>query len=344
MLKLQNIDLSKITPKSAFVTCAGFEDRAPVAMLRTAELGLNFSKSIIATYVNAGTAEAENNAKAVNNFEDLSRKLVDDSSRRVNICLEPATEFEQKLARALLDVEHVFCDITGFNTSYMFAALNAIFSTGKSFSILYTEAMEYFPTRSKYESYFSHDYIDGDLASIENYETSSSMYSNTCDVDFIRGFQGSASPGYPYFLLAFLPFKRSRLGAVLQEIAAAKQLLIVGKPVRSELSWRTAALKEINRDIIQESDSNIVELSTLSIDDTLQMFENHLDENGNRYRYNFIIAPLGSKVQKVACWIFATRNPRISVISSTPLEIYPESYSTGFIDTFVSQNVQNYVQ
>ncbi len=337
MLDLLDGGIANLTPNSAFVACAGFEDRAPIAITRLADLQLTFSKSIIATYTN------EENADAEEKFEYLSPKIVREEERRIKIPLEPISEFETTLTNSLSDVEHVFCDITGFNTSSMFNALNAIRRSKKSFSIMYTEASEYSPSKAEYEQYFSFNYIEEDLTSIEKYEASSSMYSKICDVDFVSGFEGSASPGYPYYLIAFLPFKRSRLGAVLQEIAAAKRLLIAAEPVRSDLAWRTKALKEINRDIIQDNSSEIIDLSTLSIKDTLFMLENKLNEDSNRYRYNFVIAPLGSKVQKVACWIFSVQNPRISVLSSTPCEMYFDSYSKGFRDTFISKDFQYYL-
>ena len=338
MLKKLDSEIGVLSSRAAIVTCAGFEERAPVAMRRAVGFEVKFSKAIVALYPEAEHESAERE------FDVLASQLVQNQERRIKLKLNSSENdsFEQALTAALSDVDHVFCDITGFNTHFMFSALTAILKSRKPFSILYTEADEYRPTKEEYDHYFSSDFADGDISDIEDYEESASIYSKVFDVEFIANFEGDVSPGYPYYLIAFLPFKRSRLGAILQELSVSKQILIAGEPERPDIVWRLEALKKINKDIILDKSSKVVDSPTICLEATLSILDEIINSDHNKYRYNFVVAPLGGKIQKLGCWIFAVLNPRLSVISSTPNKMYINSYSKGYRDTFVLMDINAY--
>ncbi|WP_299927813.1 hypothetical protein [uncultured Pelagimonas sp.] len=333
MLQKLTKENSTVPARSVFLTCSGFETRAISAAKKFAEFGTQFDKSILATYNDPKNSSAELA------FQPILRGLTEHPQASCVVPLEGATSFRKRLKAELTDVDHVYCDITGFNTPAMFEALSGIMDSGKSMNVVYTEASEYSPSRQEFEEFFCEG-REEDLFSVEEYEMSSFAYSKACEVDFISGFEGVVSPGYPYFLIAFLPFKRSRLGAVLQQIEASRRLLISGDPVRTDLKWRAWALEKINQDILDHNASQHKKLSTLDLKQTLDFLEETIRNMSIQYRYNIVVAPLGSKIQKVACWLFGCRNPRVSVLQSNPVEVFADSYSHGAQDTFISSDLR----
>ena len=136
-------------------------------------------------------------------------------------------------------------------------------------------------------------------------------------------------------LIAFLTFKRSRLSAVLREYEASSRILIEGLPERADLAWRKKAMEIINFDLFEEFRKSVETLNTLAWRDTRDRLERFYTDDANCFRYNILLAPLGSKMQTVGAWAFARRHSEIKLITSTPLRHFPEKYSAGWRDTFV---------
>jgi hypothetical protein len=63
------------------------------------------------------------------------------------------------------------------------------------------------------------------------------------------------------------------------------------------------------------------------------------EDNDNKYKFNFVLAPLGSKMQTLGAWVFGKAHDEVKMITSTPKTLFPEKYSVGFRDTFLIEGV-----
>lgn len=172
-----------------------------------------------------------------------------------------------------------------------------------------------------------------------SYEEAEIVYSGKCNVEDVPGFPGSHLPNYPLLLIAFLTFKRSRLSAVLREYEANARILIKGVPVRQDLMWRKHAMEIINFDLIEDNKMSVSEVETLNWKATYDFLSGAYNADHNRYRFNILLAPLGSKMQTVGAWAFAIGNPAVRLVTSTPTQLFPKKYSDGYGQTFLVDDV-----
>jgi hypothetical protein len=123
-----------------------------------------------------------------------------------------------------------------------------------------------------------------------------------------------------------------KISAILQEYEANQRILIKGVPVRADLKWRAKAIEIPNFDLLD--DCIISELQTLDWRDTYDFLVSLYESNNNRYKFNFLLAPLGSKMQTVGAWLFAKERREVKVVSSTPKMLFHDKYSIGHGKTF----------
>jgi hypothetical protein len=105
--------------------------------------------------------------------------------------------------------------------------------------------------------------------------------------------------------------------------------------VRSDLMWRKRAMEIINFDLISDNKSSVYEVNTLDWRSTYDFLVKLYKSDNNKYRFNVLLAPLGSKMQSVGAWAFAERFKMVKVVTSTPKELFPDKYSRGWKDTFL---------
>lgn len=339
MFRMLRDIIDDISSDGALLACAGFEPRVLQSTNLLIQRSAQFRKTLLATYPDP--ENKENEATLGKLLPDLHY-----AGEAPKIApLDDDLKYTQRVTSFLEGVSHVYCDISGFSTLSLFKTLELLIESGVEFSVLYTEAEEYHPTRQEFDSFVSMEDPESNIENLRNYEQSSIVHSDECTLSIVDGFEGNFSPGYPYFLIAFLPFKRSRLGLLLEEISASERLLIVGEPDREDLKWRAEMLRRINFDLINDGSSQIQSLSTLDSKSCLEFLESMYRDPIEQicYRYNVVLAPLGSKMQKVACWAFARRNPNVGVVVTSPTDVYSDNYSTGSGETFVLPNVHEWV-
>jgi hypothetical protein len=232
------------------------------------------------------------------------------------------------------------CDVTGLSRVAIFSVLTILARTKREFWLLYTEAETYYPTRAHFDKLLKADRGVAFLHLVE-YERTDIVYSGTCQVQDMPGFPGHHLPNYPLMVIAFLTFKRSRLGAVLREYESNVTVLIKAIPVRPDLKWRAEAMDIINFDLLEDHRNSIELIETLDWNATYAFLDRIYTRNHNRYRFNTLLAPLGSKMQTVGSWAFAFTTPEVRVVTSTPAELYRERYSSGWRNTFVIDDLPN---
>jgi hypothetical protein len=142
-------------------------------------------------------------------------------------------------------------------------------------------------------------------------------------------------------LISFLTLKRSRLAAILREYESNVRVLIEGVPIRDDLKWRERLMEIINFDIIEDNRHAICKVETLDWQVTYRILSDLYNKENARYRFNVLLAPLGSKMQTLGAWVFASQNPGVRAVTSTPAKHFPEKYSNGYRQTFLITDIES---
>ena len=160
------------------------------------------------------------------------------------------------------------------------------------------------------------------------------MFGYEHHVELVPGHEGYDASGTGRALVAFLPFKASRLAAVLGDEDYAEKLFIAGKPPSPQLNWRLDALKEINESLTRGA--RVEEMSTFGYRRTLEGLSNLLlGDDSLLWRYDVHFAALGSKLQTIGSWALSRIVPSITVVTSVPSRYYRNAFSEGIGPTWV---------
>jgi hypothetical protein len=320
----------------SLIACAGFEERTPRAAELINDLGVRLHSALLLTYDGDAHQTSYRRLVAickalVGSGSDLSEVNAFDFDRIGRWVTHIGTEYL------------ILCDITGLSRIGMFVLLTILKNSGRRFWLLYTEAEQYYPTEPYFIDLLKDDEMNEAFFKLSKYEETEIVYSGNCRVEELPGFGGNHLPNYPLMLIAFLTFKRSRLGAILREYEANVRVLIKSAPVRLDLRWRERAMETINFDLIEDNKNSIFSVETLDWQQTFAFLEGLYRATNNRYRYNFLLAPLGSKMQTIGSWMFATRNREIKVVTSTPARLFPDKYSIGYRTTFLIDDIHDHI-
>lgn len=305
---------------AVFVSIEGFEERSIGIAETLVGAGCRFKACVIGTYPNGSTANNRYHDRAVAAAQALS-----DS----DVVTVPINNKGDWLTKILGEIRHtsVVLDITGLSTRSLFGALDAVSASSTSTIITYSEANRYWPTVTDWSA------IKNSLVEFKTVadvvDDAPWLFGHAHNVELIANHEGYDSPAASTMLLAFLPFKRARLAAIVSNHDYEKNIFIAGRPRLPENEWRLDALLEINRGIIKSWP--LKEMSTFGYRQALsQMFELTLSENSNLLlKHNVHLGLLGSKLQDVGCWIYSTIVPSVAVITSVPNEYFPDSFSEG---------------
>lgn len=321
--------LASFAQDAGIILCAGFEERVLRSVEHLIESGAKPASVLVLSYA------GEENAPNLERLRKGATKLCSAS-----YCLELSVSDLQGISRHIerlrRETRKVIIDVTGISRVLMLPLLSLLYDAQLDLKLVYTEAQEYYPTKAKIDLLTKEDDETSEEAflRLNEFELDETLYSADCRIEEVRGFSGRLLPNYPLLLVAFLTFKRGRVGAVLDAYETNRRILIKGMPVRDDLKWRGHAIEIPNFDWIGDS-QEVVELETLDWRVTYDYLCKLYDENNNRYKYNFLLAPLGSKMQTVGAWRFARERPEVKVVSSTPQRLFHERFSVGFGQTFV---------
>lgn len=305
----------------------GFEDRSVRGAELIYELGLKPEHVLLLKY------PGEENKNNYEKISQMRKALVPRASQYREVDLWDVAPLASFLESLEQHKDRIVCDITGLSRSLLLRVLTQIYRKGLKFSLIYTEAEEYYPREEDFRSFLKLKDPSDAFNKLTAYEEAEIVYSSNCEVEEIAELSGRIFPNHPVMLLAFLAFKRSRLSCILNQYETNTRILINSIPIRSDLKWREKALEIINFDLIDENRNSIVTYPTLYWEKTYD-FLTELYSNGHiRYRFNVLLAPLGGKMQTVGAWYFAIKNPDVKVITSTPRKHFPKKYSIGYTDT-----------
>jgi len=323
--------LARLPRPAIFILCAGFERRVTRAA-QLLKLNQIDARRVITIVYEGGGEENLRNLKLLRKIATTlcrSEGVVEVSTSNLS---EVATQIESVGAEEC----EVVLDATGMSRMIMMRLLAIVYNAGVRPIIVYTEAKEYYPTKTQFRKLTKGGARPPEDAflTLNQFEKAEILYSMHCEVEEVAGVNGYMLPNYPLMLIAFLTFKRGRLAAVFNSYEANVRVLIKSVPVRPDLRWRSEAIEIPNLDLIEDS-TELVELETLDWHVTYDYLKSLYERENNRYKCNFVLAPLGSKMQTIGAWLFARERPEIRVVTSTPKTLYHKRYSRGFGQTFL---------
>lgn len=316
--------LSTIASPITFLLCAGFEQRVVRAPTLLTKIPLSVKGVLLLNYV--GNEHQPNLA----GLRSIANKLTPNVE-------EMGAFDERRIASYLRQLDPasdiVAIDVTGLSRVAMLSILSMTHNAKLRIIIIYTEAREYYPTKGDFRKLTKGKRSGGGFLNLSRFEQADILYSGHCDVEEIPSLAGLLLPNYPLMVIAFLTFKRGRVSAILQEYEANQRILIKSVPVRRDLAWRAQAIEVPNFDLLD--DSMVHEVETLNWRATYDFLCRLYEADNNRFKFNFVLAPLGSKMQTIGAWLFAKERSEVKVVSSTPKTLFHEKYSAGHGNTFI---------
>ena len=191
---------------------------------------------------------------------------------------------------------------------------------------MYSEAAEYWPKQQNWKE-LSPDYGNADDLADRTDESEWLYSGRNFHVELVRGHEGYDVAGSSA-LVAFLPFKAARLAAVMSHADYSQYLFIAGRPRLAENFWRLEALKQINRVVTR--DWSVAEMSTFGYRDALKQMANLLfSSDALSNRCDLHVAPMGSKLQTIACWALSRITRAVTILTGIPSRYFPRKYSEG---------------
>jgi hypothetical protein len=312
----------------SLIAIQGFEERS-IGLLRAfADRKIKLPNIVIVRY----NTEEDNtsNSKYTSQFNLLAQCVTD----TCNIVTIDSEGTWLKKAFDCISTEQVLIDITGLSRTLLFGLLDYATNSGRNILIGYSEAKEYWP---KYKDWMElreqNKSQDSDVLA-EVIDSMPWLFSHENKVQLISGHEGYDAAGCNRILIGFLTFKCARLAAILKDAEYSKYCFIVGEPRLKENEWRTQALLEINSPIVDLG--SVVQLKTYGYRDTITQMSSLLFQRQLLMdKFNVSIAPLGSKLQTIGCWVVSRICKSITFVTSIPSRFYEEAFSDGIGQSWV---------
>ena len=318
------------------IFCAGFEDRT-LGFLNflSKKKNITLNHAVIIDYVDTELNEPSRTRlinAATLHFKECSLVKID------------------KLFR-LLEISNdipLFIDISGMNRNTIFDVIFFLYSNKIVFHIVYTEAQSYYPDYNFYLELKAQSLSNEvTILTDDSFEDADTIYSKDSNVVIPQKFSGSIEFLRNSVLIGFYTFKKSRLQAILNSVEFDQKFLLLSKPERDDLQWRRDFMELMNTDSLSYHKILKSDTSTLYVNLIMEEIDNILnicaDKKCSDYfklynTSNVYIAPLGSKMQTLACLFTKIKYPDVSIIFSEPSKYYPNKFSFGCGNSFIIHN------
>ena len=215
--------------------------------------------------------------------------------------------------------KHVYVDVSGMSRLLIVQIVVALMQVGRSFTILYTEAEEYYPTEAEFRG--RTESVGADIS-----------------LDFLSSgiFEVAATPelgsvamlGEATRLIVFPSMETVQIRNLLQELQPTYVDAIYGVPPSNRNRWRCSAAKHLNASALRgQTGVSEHETSTLDYTDTLRVLLEIYRERSMFDR--MLVAPTGSKMQAVAVGMVRSVLTDLQVVYPTPQEFNVGHYTKG---------------
>lgn len=325
-------DYSKpIVDGGLLVLASGFEYRDKY-FLKHVKLGADISVVIVDFKSNL-----DENEISKTSFEKMLRDM--DFVKNVDhVDLDTSNPhlFESKFTRKISSLPlfsgRVYIDISGFPSHASCSVLSAIrehFPT-KITSIIYTSAEQYFPTEKEYRSLNKGNYSETDEIDYVPPTMALEMSDNLIP----KRFCGHRSKNGVTCLVLFAGYEVHRSSGVIENINPSKLLLLYGSPGGEGIDWRCDFSKRLHLKYEASRNTAVEKVSTLDVRSSLKVLEEYYDHLFDDH--DISIAPVCSKMQTVAAYLFWEKYREIQLVFPMPIGYNPKRAPKGAEMTYLT--------
>lgn len=312
---LQEIELPSVGIDDCLLVCAGFEDRAIETLRRTCEAGrTSFSLGIV-------SYRPDYQENRIRELRTISEKAALQITDFVYDRTNPAGMGEE-LQHFTRQFDRVFIDISGMSRLLIVQTLVALISEqSQPITIIYGAAEEYPPSKDQFEQ----DNNDSNAKPAPSY-----LSSGIFEIAATPELSSVSMLGEAIRLISFPSFAHEQLTNLIQELQPTYAEFIHGVPPAQENTWRTEAIRALNRLTLNELRwKNEHKTSTLDYRETLHKLLQIYAERNMFDR--LVVAPTGSKMQAVAVGLFRAVLHDVQIVYPTPQTFTePGRYTLGF--------------
>ena len=306
------------------ILTAGFEERARrlQTMLKRVRLG-----RVLLVHYPPGI---EGNDDAL---RDMQSDLESRADECVTVLLDARrpdnfiADVKRALARWRPDISgEIWLDVTPLPMQGICSALAAIRESlpNVPLRVIYTEAGEYNPTRREV---VAHELDDETVEAASPPALSTEMSGNLIPKHF-----AGASSEVGTCLFLFAGYEKHRSLGVVDELNPSKLVLIYGRPERDELQWRLKWSRRLHSSLPATRPTSVETVSTLNPWESLTILSRYY---GYLFSdHNVAVAPVCSKMQCVAAYLFWERHRDAQLVFPLPVTYLPHNFSKGHRDTF----------
>jgi hypothetical protein len=234
----------------------------------------------------------------------------------------------QEVIRALpSDLGKFGIDVSGMPAHVIFALLNLIREAQpyEDQICFYTAAREYTPTEKEYEELKRKQGDDIEYVP-------KSMALEMSQLLVFEPFSGYRSGDARCCLALFAGYELHRSTGVVDEINPAVTLLMYGKPASEKLAWRLDLSRRLHQKFEKTRRCAVEEVSTRDVGECMAVLEEYY--NFTVDDYDLTIAPVCSKMQTIASFLFWEKYPEVQVTFPLPIGYDPDRRPRGVESTY----------
>lgn len=299
------------------IVAMGFEDRATTVMMKILEQGRSPAAIILIDYnPSTGKNRRLEFQKVVQKFGNIPVHVVK-YNRADPESLHQA--LPNVLGALTGRLQRILVDISAMSKMLILTILHRLKEFQGAVEVVYTEALDYGPTRAELE-------VERQNQSepIDDFFVSTGIM----NIATTSGFSSTAMPGCPHALIAFSGFNRNQLSTLYNELAPQYFYLVESVAHVESHAWRRNECTQLNQELFPPSVSIQYRgsISTVDYRDTIHLLEDLYKPV--EYTHRFVVSPTGSKMQAVGIFLFWCVHPDIQIVYPTPIE-YHSAYSIG---------------
>jgi hypothetical protein len=323
---LLRIEELVLQPGDVFLGGVGFEDRkfAAINALRSS----NGAEALVLIY------KPGNPRDDVSGYIDaLSKKgfAIGDNNRVEYNRFSPYLFAEVLQSRlSLLRATRVLLDISAMSKLAILLCLHVCKQLDLHVSVFYAEAQDYGPSQREYEDARASNALQ---------RPSIQIYAGVQGVLRVPQFSSVAMQGQPTAAIAFMSFNEELIQALLDSVYPSRLFLVNSKPPK--LGWREQATAWIHNRLVKEwsiHDNPIAHGLPTRSASTLDYREAFTVVRDLYWRLNvdhrILVAPTGSKMQALGCFLMVALHPDIHIEYPTPegfLSLYSKGVGDGWL-------------
>lgn len=308
------------------IVAAGFEERAFHA-LSSCEFA-EPAQIVLILYEN----EVPRNQEVAEKYLKVARiKFGEERLNTITLNDNNINDFSSVLKKTLqsvpIDLTNIAVDVSGMPAHLVFCVLDMArdLRPHNSQTVIYTSAIDYTPTKAEYNSLKAKQ---GDDIEFIPHPMALEMSENLV----FDPFSGYRSGDSKSCLALFAGYEAHRSTGVVDAINPTILLLLYGQPGNPELDWRLDLSRRLHNKFEKTRRCAVEIVSTRDIEKTIAILEEYykylIDD------YDLTIAPVCSKMQSLATFIFWERYPEVQVTFPIPIGYDPERRPRGVGETY----------